>query len=69
MKRLKNYGLWVAVFALIPIIADSLKVYNINVILPGNYDKLVVGVLGILVLAGIVSNPSTENKGFGDDKE
>ena len=69
MKRLKNYGLWVALFAFIPIVADSLKVYNINVILPGNYDKLVVGVLGLLVLCGIISNPSTENKGFGDDSK
>ena len=65
MKRFKNYGLWAAVFAFIPILADSLKVYNINVILPGNYDKLVVGVLGLLVLAGLLNNPSNGN-GFKD---
>ena len=68
MKRWKNYGLWAAVLAYLPILSDALGFYNINVTLPGNYDKLVVGLLGILVLAGIVSNPSTENKGFGDDK-
>lgn len=69
MKRLKNYGFWVAVFAYVPILSDALGFYNINLPLPGNYDKLVVGLLGILVLAGIVSNPATENKGFGDDKK
>jgi uncharacterized membrane protein len=66
--RWKNYALWVAVLAYIPLISDALGFYHINFQLPGNYDKLVVGLLGILVLAGIINNPSTENKGFGDDK-
>ena len=68
MKRWKNYGLWAAVLAYLPILSDALGFYNVNIPLPGNYDKLVVGLLGIFVLAGIVSNPTTENKGFGDDK-
>lgn len=68
MKRLKNYGLWVAIFAYLPIISESLGYYHINLPLPGNYDKLVIGLLGILVLLGILSNPTTENKFFGDDK-
>lgn len=67
--RWKNYALWVAVLAYIPLISDALGFYHINFQLPGNYDKLVVGLLGILVLAGIINNPTTENKGFGDDKE
>jgi uncharacterized membrane protein len=68
MKRLKNYGFWAAVLAYLPIVSDALGFYDINFLLPGNYDKLVVGLLGILVLGGILSNPTTENKGFGDDK-
>jgi uncharacterized membrane protein len=67
MTRFKNYALWVAVFAFIPILADSLEVYNINLILPGNYDNLVIGFLGILVLAGFLNNPSN-GTGFKDDK-
>ena len=65
MKRFKNYALWAAVFAFIPILAEGLGVYNIHVILPGNYDKIVLGFLGILVLAGLVNNPSSGN-GFKD---
>jgi uncharacterized membrane protein len=65
MKRFKNYALWVAVFAFIPILADSLEVYNIHVLLPANYDKFVVGFLGILVLAGFINNPSN-GSGFKD---
>jgi uncharacterized membrane protein len=67
MNRFKNYALWVAVFAFIPILADSLEVYNIQLVLPGNYDKLVVGLLGILVLAGFLNNP-TSGTGFKDEK-
>jgi uncharacterized membrane protein len=68
MKRFKNYALWAALFAFIPILADSLGAYNIHVVLPGNYDKFVVGLLGLLVLAGVVNNPSS-GSGFADRKE
>ncbi|MBC2582643.1 hypothetical protein [Clostridium sp. DJ247] len=37
-------------------------------ILPANYNDLVNSLLGILVVAGILSNPQTENKGYLDDK-
>ncbi|MFW9973100.1 MAG: holin [Candidatus Odinarchaeota archaeon] len=67
MKRFKNYALWLAILGFIPMLADSLGVYDINVILPGNYDNLVKALLGILVLAGILNNPTTENKGYSDD--
>jgi uncharacterized membrane protein len=67
MNRFKNYALWLAIFAFIPLLADSLEVYNIQLILPGNYDKLVVAFLGILVLAGFLNNPSS-GTGFKDEK-
>jgi uncharacterized membrane protein len=67
MARFKNYALWAGILGFIPIIADSLEVYNIHVILPGNYDKLVIGVLGLLTLAGVINNPSSGN-GFKDEK-
>ncbi len=68
MKRFRNYGLWVAIFAFIPLVVDALGTYDINVVLPGNYGKLVQAFLAILVLAGVLNNPTTENKGFFDDK-
>jgi len=67
-NRLKNYGLWSSLFAFIPIFLEGIKIYNINIILPNNYDIIVKALLGVLVLAGILNNPTTDNKGFGDDK-
>lgn len=67
MNRWKNYALWASIFAFIPLLLDGLKVYNINAVLPPNYAVLVKAFLGILVLAGIISNPQTDNKGFLDD--
>ncbi len=67
MNRWKNYGLWAAILAFIPLLVDALKVYNIDIILPGNYDELTKAILGILVLAGILNNPTTQNRGFFDD--
>jgi len=68
-KRFRNYGLWIAILSFIPLLVDSLKVYDINIILPSNYDNLVKGLLSILVLSGILNNPTTDNRGFRDDKE
>jgi len=65
--RWKNYGLWASILAFIPLLADALETYNISIVLPGNYDKLVIALLGILVLAGIINNPTSKNKGYFDD--
>ncbi|WP_297520415.1 holin [uncultured Clostridium sp.] len=62
-KRLKNYGLWVSVLALAPMLLDGFGVD----ILPANYEIITTAVLGILVTAGILNNPTTSNKGFLDD--
>lgn len=43
------------------------KGYGLN-ILPDNYSEITNAVLGILVLAGILNNPTTENKGYLDDR-
>lgn len=67
-SRLKNYGFWVAFFAFLPILADALKIYDINLILPDNYETLINAFLGILVVLGLVNDPTTQNRGFGDDK-
>lgn len=64
-SRLKNYGLWVSVFALVPMVLSGFGVK----VLPDNYQAIVTAVLGILVAAGILNNPTTDNKGFLDDKK
>ena len=65
MSRFKNYGLWVSIAALIPMI---LKVFGIDVI-PEDYENIVQTILSILVMAGILNNPTTKTKGFKDDKD
>lgn len=67
MNRWKNYALWLAIASLVPLLADALKVYDISIVLPGNYEKLVTAILGILVLAGILNSPTTKNRWYKDD--
>ena len=64
LSRFKNYGLWVSIFALIPLVLQG---FGVN-ILPGNYEEIVVALLGVLVMAGILNNPTSENTGYLDDK-
>lgn len=63
-SRLKNYGLWISIAAFIPML---LKAFGKDV-LPSNYNEIINGLLGILVMLGLINNPATENKGFSDDK-
>ena len=62
-SRLKNYGLWVAILALSPLILKQFGIY----IIPEEYTQITTAILSILVLAGILNNLTTENKGFLDD--
>lgn len=64
MERFKNYGLWVSIAAFIPMLLKGLGLD----ILPSNYSDLVNAFLGILVMAGLLNNPTTDCKGFLDDK-
>lgn len=61
MTKYRNYGLWVAVAALVGMILQDAGL----AITPEKYDGYVQAVLGVLVLAGIVSNPS-KGAGFSD---
>lgn len=64
MNRWKNYGLWVSIAAFIPLLLQG---FGLN-LLPENYDIIVNALLGILVTAGIISNPTADSKGYLDDK-
>ena len=61
MLRFKNYGLWVSLFALLGMI-----LLDANIITElGGYEQYIQIVLGLLIAAGVISNPST-GKGFTD---
>lgn len=64
MGKYRNYGLWVAVAALVGMLVQDAGL----TITPEKYDGYVQAVLGILVLAGIISNPSQGN-GFKDGND
>ncbi|WP_207713752.1 holin [Clostridium gasigenes] len=61
MEKLKNYGLWISVIALIPMLCQS---FGLDV-LPNNYKEVSSAILGVFVLLGIVSSP-TIGKGYSD---
>ena len=63
-NRWKNFNLWMAIFAFVPIFCESTGMTNI---IPSNYEVLIQSVLAILVLAGIINNPTTENRWLKDE--
>lgn len=63
-SRFKNYGLWISVAALVPMVLQG---FGLDV-LPSNYTEIINGILGVLVMAGILNNPTTDSKWFLDDK-
>ena len=63
MSRFKNYGLWLSVAALVPMVLDG---FGLKV-LPSNYKEITTTVLSILVMGGILNNPTTENQWYKDD--
>ena len=64
-KRLRNYGLWVSLASLVLLLLNNFGV-DID---ESKYNGIVDSILAILVLLGILNNPTTEKKGFGDDNE
>ncbi|NMF01154.1 holin [Aneurinibacillus aneurinilyticus] len=61
MNRWRNYGLWTAIASLILLV---LQRFGLEVDV-GWYDDLVTGILSVLVLAGVISNPMN-GRGFTD---
>ena len=62
-SRFKNYGLWVSILALIPMI---LSAFGIKIV-PEEYQAITNTVLSILVALGIINNPTTQCKWYVDD--
>ena len=65
LSRFKNYGLWVSILALIPMILSAFGVK----IIPEEYQAIANTILSILVALGIISNPTTEAKWYIDDND
>lgn len=63
-NRFKNYGLWMSILALMPMI---LKMFGISVI-PAEFKEVSTVILLILVALGIINDPTTQCKGYRDDK-
>lgn len=62
-EKFKNYGLWVALFALVGmVLMDTVPHFNL-----GRYQEYVDMILYILIAAGVVSNP-TVGKWFADKR-
>ncbi len=60
-EKLKNRGLWVALFALLGmVLMDTVPHFNL-----GRYQEYVDIILFILIAAGVISNP-TAGKWFVD---
>lgn len=62
-NRLKNYGLWISIASLVFMVVQNSGLQ----ITPEQWNAYVNAILTVLVLAGIINNPTTENKGFADD--
>jgi phi LC3 family holin len=63
MNRFKNYALWLAVASLGLIVAQA---FGLD-IAEDKYNEIINAVLTVLVLAGVVNNP-TSGTGFKDEK-
>lgn len=63
MERYKNYGLWIAVASLILI---TLQTFGVS-LAEDKYNEIVNAILTVLVLAGVINNPSN-GRGFSDKK-
>ena len=64
-SMLKSYRLWLAIFALIPLILEG---FNLS-ILPLNYNEIVTLFLSILVMGGILNNPNPDKVELKENKE
>lgn len=60
-NKYKNYSLWLSCAAFFAMVCQTTRIIT----LPANYNDLVNAFLGILILLGIISNPS-QGTGYSD---
>jgi uncharacterized membrane protein len=61
VERFKNYGLWLAIGSFVIL---ALQTFGVDIDL-GKYERLYEAFLSILVVAGIINNPSL-GRGYSD---
>ncbi|KFL15723.1 holin [Anoxybacillus geothermalis] len=61
MERFKNYGLWLGIGSFVVL---ALETFGVDIDL-GKYEQLYHALLSILVMAGILNNPSL-GRGYSD---
>lgn len=66
-NRFRNAGLWISVISFVPVALES---FGISVVPEtwGAVKEALLALVSLLVVFGILSNPTTENKLYGDDK-
>lgn len=62
-SRLQNYGFWIGVVALLLLLLQQFGVEFVST----SFQGLVDIILAILILLGIINNPTTTKRGFCDD--
>lgn len=67
MNRWKNAGMWVSLVALVPLVLEFFGVKVLPEQLAAG-EEAVKAVIALLVAMGILNNPTTDSKGFMDDK-
>jgi len=65
-SRFRNAGFWTSLIAFILLV---LQEWGITLPVDSDWDSIVDAILAILVVLGIINNPTTENRGFLDDKK
>jgi uncharacterized membrane protein len=62
--RCRNYGLWVSFASLVFLLLHGVGLEIVD----GYYNRVVDFILGMLVLFGIINNPTTTHRGYWDDR-
>lgn len=67
-NRWKNSAMWISLVSLVFLVLTKLGI-DVPLITQKAVEDVVVAIVGILVVLGILNNPTTENQGFFDDKQ
>ncbi|MDQ0418454.1 phi LC3 family holin [Croceifilum oryzae] len=66
-NRWKNSGMWISLTGLVFLFLQTIGVY-ISPVNQGAITTVIDSIVGLLVVLGILSNPTTKNQGFLDDE-
>ncbi|SDZ01194.1 phage holin [Thermoactinomyces sp. DSM 45892] len=65
-NRWKNGGMWISLTGLVFLFLQNIGV-DVSPVKQGAITTLIDSIVGLLVVLGILNNPTTGNKGFLDD--